>query len=67
MKFPVIIESDKETGGYVVWCPTLKGCVSQGETKKAALENIKDAISTYLASLRDLQKIKKGEMVEVSV
>ncbi len=67
MKFPVLIEPDKEAGGHVVWCPTLKGCVSQGETKEEALENIKDAITTYLAGIRDSQKLSKAEIVEVSV
>ncbi len=55
-EFPIIIEEDKEVGGYVVYCPTLKGCVSQGETEEEAIENIKDAIQTYLASLEELKK-----------
>ena len=42
MEYPVMLESD-ETGGFVVYCPTLKGCVSQGETEEEALENIRDA------------------------
>lgn len=58
MQFPIIIEEDKEVGGYVVYCPTLKGCVSRGETEEETLENIKDAIRTYLDSLEDLKKIK---------
>ena len=32
MEYPIVIEQDPEAGGYVVYCPTLKGCVSQGET-----------------------------------
>ena len=67
MKFPIIIEKDKEVGGYVVYCPTLKGCVSQGETEEEAIENIKDAIKTYLDSLEDLKRIKHMMMVEVAV
>jgi len=67
MKFPIIIEKDKEVGGYVVYCPTLKGCVSQGETEDEAIENIKDAIQTYLASLEDLKKMERLKMVEVAV
>jgi hypothetical protein len=30
MEYPIVIEPDLETGGYVVTCPTFKGCVSQG-------------------------------------
>lgn len=46
----VIIEPAEE-GGYVVYCPSLKGCVSEGETKEEAIENIKEAIELYLESL----------------
>ncbi len=67
MKFPIIIEKDPEAGGYVVYCPTLKGCVSQGETEEEALENIKDAIKTYLASIEDLKRLKKLRTIEVAV
>jgi predicted RNase H-like HicB family nuclease len=41
--FKVILELD-ETGGYVVSCPSLSGCYSQGDTVEEALENIKEAI-----------------------
>jgi len=44
IKFVVILEEDKENGGYVVRCPAIKGCWSQGDTKEEALENIKEAI-----------------------
>ncbi len=57
MEYPVVLEEDEEAGGYVVYCPTLKGCVSQGETEDEALEHIKDAIRTYLLSLEDLKKL----------
>ena len=67
MEYPIVIEPDLETGGYVVSCPTLKGCVSQGETEDEALENIKDAIRTYLESIEDLKRLKKLRTVEVSV
>ena len=51
-KFPVFLEYDLEYQGFVVDCPSLPGCMSQGKTKKEALENIKDAISGYLATVR---------------
>ena len=46
-QFPVIIESD-ETGGFVVECPYLEGCFSQGDTLDEALTNIKEAIELCL-------------------
>ena len=67
MEYPIVIEQDPEAGGYVVFCPTLKGCVSQGETEEEALDNIKDAIKTYLHSIEDLKRLKKLRTVEVNV
>jgi predicted RNase H-like HicB family nuclease len=32
--------------------PSLPGCISQGESKEAALANIKEAIEIYIAALR---------------
>ena len=51
MKYRVIIEQD-EDGMYIAECPTLPGCISQGETREEALVNIKDAIKGYLESMR---------------
>jgi predicted RNase H-like HicB family nuclease len=42
-----LLKSDEE--GYAVWCPALPGCWSQGDTEVEALENIKAAITEYLA------------------
>ncbi|MCK4459603.1 MAG: type II toxin-antitoxin system HicB family antitoxin [Methanosarcinales archaeon] len=39
--------------GYVVHCPALKGCWSQGDTIEEALGNIKEAIVGYLKTLND--------------
>lgn len=52
MRYTVIFEPEEE-GGFHVWCPALKGCHSQGETKEEALANIQEAIAAYLESLRD--------------
>ena len=50
MKYTVIIEQGRESG-YVVYCPALKGCVSQGETQEEALKNIKEAMEDYIEAL----------------
>ena len=47
MIFNVTIDRD-EDGVFVVECPAIPGCVSQGKTKEEALENIKDAITLCL-------------------
>ncbi len=51
MRYRVVIEVD-EDGMFVVECPALPGCVSQGATRQEALENIKDAMEGYIESLR---------------
>jgi predicted RNase H-like HicB family nuclease len=47
MKFNVTLDRD-EDGAWIVECPSIPGCVSQGQTKEEALENIKDAIAACL-------------------
>jgi predicted RNase H-like HicB family nuclease len=47
MRFNVTVDRD-EDGAWIVECPTIPGCVSQGQTKEEALENIKDAIAACL-------------------
>ena len=48
MKFVVSIQQD-EDGMYIAKCPSIPGCVSQGQTKTAAEANIADAIRECLA------------------
>lgn len=47
MKFTVTIDRD-EDGVWIVECPAIPGCVSQGATKTQALENIREAIKLCL-------------------
>jgi predicted RNase H-like HicB family nuclease len=47
MIFNVTIDRD-EDGVWVVECPAIPGCVSQGTTKEEALENVKEAIALCL-------------------
>jgi predicted RNase H-like HicB family nuclease len=47
MKFNVTLDRD-EDGIWVIECPSIPGCVSQGQTKEEALVNIKDAIAACL-------------------
>jgi predicted RNase H-like HicB family nuclease len=47
MKFNVTLDRD-EDGVWVVECPAIPGCVSQGITKDEALENISEAIKLCL-------------------
>jgi predicted RNase H-like HicB family nuclease len=42
-----------EDGYWVVECPSLPGCISQGNTKQEALFNIREAIQGYIAALEE--------------
>lgn len=48
----VILYRD-EDGCWVIECPSLKGCNSQGKTKEEALANIKEAIAGYVTALEE--------------
>ena len=61
------VKLEKTEEGYAVWCPGLPGCWSQGSTEEEALENIKDAIKTYLETVEELVKDKSTRLVEVPV
>ncbi len=51
MKYRILVEQDEDQI-FVAECPALPGCVSQGKSRKEAVENIQDAIRGYLESLR---------------
>jgi predicted RNase H-like HicB family nuclease len=42
-----------ESGFWVAECPSLPGCVSQGETKESAIRNIREAIEGYVLALEE--------------
>ena len=47
MKLTVTFGCD-EDGVWIAECPAVPGCVSQGKTKRAALENVREAIEGCL-------------------
>jgi antitoxin HicB len=61
LRYRVLITED-EDGQFVVECPSLPGCISQGETRELAIENIQDAIKGYLESLK-----KHGDPIPPSI
>ena len=52
MKLKVDLQYDFEYQGFVVNCPSLPGCISQGKTKEEALKNIREAIQGYIKVLK---------------
>ncbi len=63
MKYKVNIKKTED--GYSIWVPGLPGCWSQGKTEDEALENIKDAIESYIETVDELSKDKDSRFVEV--
>ena len=63
MKYKVSIVKTGE--GYSVNVPGLPGCWSQGKTEEEALENIKDAIQSYLETVEELSNDEESRYVEV--
>jgi predicted RNase H-like HicB family nuclease len=68
MKLSVTVDRD-EDGVWVVECPSIPGCVSQGKTKQQALKNIKEAIQLCLEvrAERGLPLTVETRQVEVLV
>jgi predicted RNase H-like HicB family nuclease len=61
MRYTVVFERETD-GGYVVSVPALPGCVSEGDTREEAIDNIREAILAYVEALR-----KVGEPVPEDV
>lgn len=67
MQFKVIVQ-EGEDGWFVVTCPFLPGCISQGKTIEEALSNIKEAIELYLEPDEDeLILTNSARMIEIAV
>ena len=52
-KLRQVIISPGEDGFWVAECPSLPGCISQGETRTEAIANIREAIEAYVAALEE--------------
>lgn len=70
MKYRILIEQDEDVI-FIAECPSLPGCISQGKTRKEALDNIQDAIKGYLESLEKhnepIPPSIEEEIVEVGI
>lgn len=69
MNLKIVLEPSEE-GGFTVFVPSLPGCISEGDTREEALENIREAIELYLDPVEDdmLQfESSGGELAELSI
>ena len=66
MVLTVVLEASDE-GGFTVVVPALPGCISEGETREEALENIRQAIELYLQPVEDdLPVTPDAELLQIS-
>ncbi len=65
-KYVVTVERD-EDGWFVVECPALPGCVTQGRSLDEALGNIREAIAASLETRRARGLTESIDIVEVEV
>jgi predicted RNase H-like HicB family nuclease len=67
-KFTVILREEPE-GGYSAQCLELSGAISEGDNRKEAINNIKEAIEGYLEAFpEELDQLKrKKELVKITV
>ncbi len=66
MKFLVTIDRD-EDGVWVVECPSIPGCVTQGATQDEALANVRDAIRLCLEVRAERSLPLTAEVQEVEM
>lgn len=66
MKLTIVLEPQEE-GGFAVFVPALPGCISQGETREEAIENIREAIALYLESGENENLEYPGEHITLTV
>ena len=43
----------REDGFWIAECPSLAGCISQGESRQEAIASVKEAIEVYITVLED--------------
>ncbi|OIP38775.1 hypothetical protein AUJ95_06320 [Candidatus Desantisbacteria bacterium CG2_30_40_21] len=63
MRYKVNLKRTDE--GYAVWVPGLPGCWSQGRTEEESLENISDAIQSYLKTVEELNRDNDSRYIEI--
>ncbi len=66
MRLKVVLEPSDE-GGYTVYVPALPGCISEGDTREAALQNIREAIELYLESEQPTERSENALVEEIVV
>jgi len=69
LSYLIELTYDKSYKGYVADVVNLYGCMSQGKTKKEALQNAKKAIKAYMEVLEksEMKKSLSKEIVSIPI
>jgi len=56
LEYPIVIAplSAADGGGFIATVPDLPGCMSDGETPEAAVQNVQDAIAAWIEAAHEL-------------
>ncbi len=70
MRYAIVYRD--EDGNWIAEVPSLPGCVTQGDTREAVIENVRDAIALYLDGLDDsrkelYQEFREPELVAIEM
>jgi len=67
MKIKIVLEPSDE-GGFTVFVPSLPGCISEGDTREEAIQNIQEAIELYLEPVDDdMQFGSEAQVMEIAL
>ena len=67
VEFVIELFKDPEVGGFVAEVVNLPGCMSQGETKEEALENVEKAIKACLEVVGNPKFGEKPQLITKKV
>lgn len=65
-QIPLLVEKG-EDGFYVIECPILRGCYTQGKTIDEALHNIREVIDLILEEQENKEILKNYRPIEFSL
>jgi len=67
MNVKIILEPSEE-GGFTVIVPSLPGCISEGDSREEAIENIREAIELYLEPVEDdMTSFRDAEQLDIAI
>jgi len=66
LQLPLFVEKD-EDGFYVVECPVLEGCYTQGKTIDEALKNIREVIELVVEEKENQEILRDYHPKELSL